>query len=438
MVDVTDDAALVAWGAWLFEERDGRTAVVDDDDLPTRRLRTGGTIGSRSAPWGSAVVEAFRGNEVVASVEVDDANHAWLRHLEPDTEYRWRVRIDGRDWMDGVRWDWHPGGPRPSARRVDMRLRTHAHGSDAVPVTFVALGDFGVGLEAGANGERQAAVARTIEQLADRHDVRFLLSLGDTIYHLGGDRDDHTRQSGDEDDDWYLTYFQPYRYLLDHLPMYPTAGNHDGADEEASDDRAQLEDNLHIAERFGPRVEVGRASLGPGLFYRVQVGALLELVCVDTTWGEGQGNHWFDEEHHHRWLEEEALPAGGDGARWKIPFCHHPAYGAGPHHRSMPEQHASLVPLYQRAGVRLVLSGHEHNYQHGIVDGIHYVVSGAAGKLQEDPPFRFDEAGTVAWASAPHCLLVEVGADRITVSPYGPGADGEPALISEPFVVDGS
>jgi tartrate-resistant acid phosphatase type 5 len=395
-------------------------------------LRKGGTIGARSAPWGSALVEAIRGNEVVAAAEVDDANHAWLRNLEPDTEYQWRVTVDGRPWMDGIRWDWAPGGLRPSDRRADLRFRTHAHADDAVPVTFIALGDFGVGLEAGANGRRQAAVARTIEQLADRHDVRFLVSLGDTIYHLG---DDTTRQSGDEDDDWYLTYFQPYRYLLDHLPLYPTAGNHDGADEEANDDRAQLEDNLHLAERFLPRAEVGRASLGPGLFYRVQVGALLELVCVDTTWGAAQGEHWFDDDDHHRWLEE-ALPPGGGGARWKVPFCHHPPYCAGPHHRSMPEQHASLVPLYQRAGVRLVLSGHEHNYQHGLVDGIHYVVSGAAGKLQEDPPFRFDDGGTVAWASVPHCLLVEVTADAITVSPYGPGDDGAPVLVSEAFTVE--
>jgi phosphodiesterase/alkaline phosphatase D-like protein len=59
-------------------------------------LRKGGTIGARSAPWGSAVVEAIRGNEVVAAAEVDDANHAWLRNLEPDTEYQWRVTVDGR------------------------------------------------------------------------------------------------------------------------------------------------------------------------------------------------------------------------------------------------------------------------------------------------------------------------------------------------------
>ena len=36
---------------------------------------------------------------------------------------------------------------------------------------------------------------------------------------------------------------------------------------------------------FESRAEVGRATIDPGLFYRLQVGALLELVCVDTTWG---------------------------------------------------------------------------------------------------------------------------------------------------------
>ena len=29
-----------------------------------------------------------------------------------------------------------------------------------------------------------------------------------------------------------------------------------------------------------------------------------------------------------------------------------------------------LVPLYQRSGVKVVLSGHEHNFQHSHVDGI--------------------------------------------------------------------
>ena len=211
--------------------------------------------------------------------------------------------------------------------------------------------------------------------------------------------------------------------------MYPAAGNHDGSDEEASDDRAQLEDNFHIKERFGERAERGRASLEPGLFYRLQFGSLLELLCVDTTWGEERGLHFFDDDRHLEWLKEalpgEGEPIGGGRPTWRIPFCHHPAHCAGPHHESMQEQIDSLLPLYHRAGIRLLLSGHEHNFQHGRVDGLDYIVSGAAAKLEERPPCRFEEAGTISWAAEGHCLLVEVDAERITVTPYGPTEPGQ-------------
>ena len=191
-----------------------------------------------------------------------------------------------------------------------------------------------MGLNSGENGRRQDAVARNLEHLAATRAVRFVVSLGDNIYHPP---DSEAKGTGDEDDDWYLTFYQPYRYLIDHLPVYPTAGNHDGADEEDTDDRDQLADNFHLEERFGPAAEQGRASLEPGLFYRVQVGALLELVCLDTTWGEERGVHYFNDEEHRGWLEE-ALPERGDddpAPAWRIPFGHHPPYCAGPHNHNM-------------------------------------------------------------------------------------------------------
>jgi len=64
-----------------------------------------------------------------------------------------------------------------------------------------------------------------------------------------------------------------------------------------------LEDNLYLRTRFAPREEAGRASIDSGLFYRLRVGAPLELVCVDTTWGDGRGLHWFDEPGQRAWLE---------------------------------------------------------------------------------------------------------------------------------------
>ena len=67
-----------------------------------------------------------------------------------------------------------------------------------------------------------------------------------------------------------------------------------------------------------------------------------------------------------------------------------------------------LVPLFERAGVKVVFAGHEHNFQHSLADGIHYFVTGAAGKLRRTPPDRFDEAHTVTWATECHFLLATI------------------------------
>jgi len=412
LVDVTATAALVAWGRFVLEPH-GES---------WRARRTGETFGARSEPIGRrAAVEVLDGDDrIVARTATDDANHAWVEGLRPATTYRYRVLVDGEPWGAGELWDWAPEDLHPASRPLDLRLRTHATPDRDDPVTFLALGDAGVGLAAGEAGRQQLAVARTMQRLADAYDVRFVVTLGDTIYHGPGGPTDH---SGANDDDWWLTYFQPYRYLLDHLAFYPTAGNHDGADEEAADDRAQLEDNLYLSARFAPRAEAGRASLGPGLFYRLQVGSLLELVCVDTTWGAEQGLHWFDEPHHRAWLEDTFAGPSTDVA-WRVPFGHHPAFCAGPHHEGQAEQASRLVPLYRRGGARLSLHGHEHNFQHGRVDGLDYLISGAGGKLDTRAPTRMTEAGTRSWAAAPHCLLVQVAPSALTIVPFGGTAPG--------------
>ena len=437
LVDATDTSVLVAWGGFFLEQRDGTWKVVDDDDLHGGRQDGHGTIGAKSASYGVGVVEVLgESGEVVASATSSEVNHVWVEGLQPDTAYRYRVRVDDEVWADGELWDWQTdlGGPTPSGRTYDLRFRTHPAAEATVPVTFLAFGDYGVGIATGESGQRQQAVARTLEALSKTHPVRFLVSLGDNIYHRG---DDAETQSGDEDDDWYLTFYEPYRYLLDHLPLYPAAGNHDGADTEASDDREQLADNFHLDARFGPRVASGRAELETGLFYALRIGGLLEIVCIDTSWAEEGGGHDFDREQSQRWLADAMPPGGGEGPFpvWRIPFCHHPAYCAGPHHENMVTQIEHVVPFFRRAGVRLVLSGHEHNFQHGRVDGVDYVISGAAGKLQEEPPMRWEDGGTISWASEPHCLLVRVEEDRITVTPYGvpgPGGQPEPLRVRAP------
>jgi hypothetical protein len=274
------------------------------------------------------------------------------------------------------------------------------------------LGDFGVGIVDGRlDGARQLLIASALERAADIHDVRLVLTTGDNVYL--GHQD--TAGTGNEDDEWYSSFYQPYRYVLNRVPFFPTVGNHDAGDSESSDDRAQLDDNLFLDHRFRPEVEAGSASLGPGLFYRFQVGADVEFICIDTSIASGMDvEHYFDDPAHSRWVRE-AL--GRQGARWQIPFSHHPPFCAGPEHGNTTGMVDRLVPLFQEAGVRLVLSGHEHNFQHAVVDGIHYLVCGASGKLRTEPPRDFEHAHTRGWAAAGHFLLARADEQRIVVQP---------------------
>ncbi|HEV2075526.1 MAG TPA: metallophosphoesterase [Thermoleophilaceae bacterium] len=422
LADVGDDEALIAWGGFWFSRGrtpDGRWSIVDDEELSeVAGVSRTETIGARSEPYGHAVVEVEREGTVVARAETDERNHTWVRGLEPDTEYGYRVSVDGEPWADGERWDWDVERQTlvRSGRRYDNRFRTFPAPGARVPVRFAVLGDFGIGiLEEDEDAARQLRLARALERGVSEHGARLVLTTGDNIY-LG--EEGNVSGTGNEDDDWYSSFYQPYRYLLNRVPFFPTVGNHDAGDTERSDDREQLADNYFIEERFRPQVEPGRASLDPGLFYRFGVGDTVEFVCIDTSLaGELEVDHYFDDPAHLEWVREALRSRESEAPRWRIPFSHHPPYCAGPSHGSTPGMVERLVPLFREAGVALVLSGHEHNFQHSVVDGINYVISGAGGKLRPEPPTDFRGAGTRAWATAGHFLLVDADEERLLIHP---------------------
>jgi tartrate-resistant acid phosphatase type 5 len=425
------DKALIAWGGFYFRRGDspyGEWRIVDDQELAavSTAPRTE-TIGAGSEPFGRAVVEVERDGHLVARGGTEEHNHVWVTGLEPDTEYRYRVVVDGRPWGEGELLDWSVERATlvDAGGRYDNRFRTFPPPDRPAPVTFAVLGDFGVGIVDGRlDGLRQLQLADAVRRAVDARGVRLVITTGDNIYL--GHQD--TAGTGNEDDEWYSSFYQPYRYVLNRVPFFPTVGNHDAGDSESSDDRDQLADNLFLDHRFRPEVETGSASLGPGLFYRFQVGASLEFVCIDTSIATDMDvEHYFDDPAHRRWIEETLR---GDGARWRIPFSHHPPFCAGPEHTNTTGMVQRLVPLFEEAGVRLVLSGHEHNFQHAVVNDVHYVVSGAAGKLRPEPPRELEQAGTRAWAAAGHFLLAHVDEDRVIVEPLaGMREDGTPEPI---------
>ena len=443
LADVDDDQVLIAWGGfWFREQDDGSWRIVDDERLGSIEEGRTESIGARSRPYGHAVVEVFDedGNRA-GRVETSTENHAWITGLAAATQYRYEVTVDGKPWPPPECMSWHRidaerGELRPAGRTYDCRFRTFPEPGEAEALRFVALGDYGVGIQTGIEeGEHQVHVARILERLVESdRGIDLVVTLGDNIYH---EEDESIGGSGGEDDDWYFSYYEPYRFVINRVPVYPTVGNHDGAETEDSDDRDQMADNHFTDLRFSSEVEADRDAVVlegdrlPGLFYRFSYGRLVEFVCIDTSEAtEYEADRYFDDPQHQPFLDDALDPHRDDRSRWLIPFAHHPPYTAGPHHEIDDAQIRSLLPRYRDAGVRLVLAGHEHNFQHSVDGDMHLLVCGAGGKLHHGRPECFEEARTVSWASQPHLLLVDVDEHRLTMLPVGDlDDDGSPVPI---------
>ncbi len=438
LAGLDDDQALIAWGGfWFVPFADGKgMRLVDDEELPQVDAGRHDSIGVRSKAYGHAVVEALDADgAVVVRAETDDTNHAWLRGLEADTEYRYRIQVDGEPWAEGERMRWHRldeqrGELRPAGRGYDLRFRTFPDRESDAGLTFCAIGDYGIGIQGAADDcDRQLETARAMEETIEHHDVRLVITLGDNIYH---EEDEKVGGTGSEDDDWFFSFYEPYRWLISRVPVFPTVGNHDAAETEDSDDRDQLDDNHFLDLRFAPEVEEGRASLDPGLFYRLAYSRRVQLLCIDTSKAAELETERFFANGKHLDFVTASLTDGPDGtddggSRWRIPFCHHPPFCAGPKHGNDEDMVDLLVPLFEQHGVRLVLSGHEHNFQYASHNDVHYIVSGAGGKLRDGRPDGFDGAHTRAWAAAGHFLLVEIDGARATIWPLS-GVDPDGTL----------
>lgn len=429
LAGLSHKSALVAWGAFYFKTRTHKAwKLVDDSDLrhvhPPRRE----SIGARSDPYGPARVNVYdMAGALVASSFTETTNFCWVTGLAPDTRYRYEVIVKDEHWGQGERWDWTRGSTQGLAQRGGRyvnEFRTHPDpaAESSGPLTFMVIGDFGTGIRRSSPTRRQHEVAAAMQAAFDRHDVRLILTAGDNIYAGHRILGLPMGATGDEDDDWFFTFFQPYRYMVNRVPVYPCIGNHDTAETEERDDREQLLDNLYLKERIASDEAAGRASVDPGLFYRFRVGRDVEFICLDTSKESFfRGKRIYEYPKHWEWVEQTLAPE--PGIRWRVPFFHHPPFCAGPNHHNT-DRMERLLPLLARGGVRAVFSGHEHNFQHSAHDGIDYFVTGAGSKVDTSEPDAFAQAHTVSWSGHAHFLLVTIDGNRMTVRPFGELVDG--------------
>ncbi|MEK6320274.1 MAG: metallophosphoesterase [Acidobacteriota bacterium] len=440
LAGLTHNAAFIGWGGFEFRVKgnpDDEWAIADDlVHHPQRR----GSIGVNSPPLAEegtlARIELTnKDNGEVTTQHQAGANRFHVRDLTPGTEYTYRIFVklqgeaDVREWGTGPLRDWEVKdkrrGLRLAGNSYKNEFRTFPQPDQPAPdLTLAIIGDFGRGVRKPGSKERcQQDIADALKQAVEDDGVRFILTTGDNVYH-----------GGSNDDDWFFTYFQPYRYVINRIPVYPTVGNHDDGEDESNDDRAQIYDNFFIIPRFTNLKDVQEASTKPGLFYRFRYGSDIEFICLDTSRRTKLSKRYFRRDQHKEFIDHAFSAAASP--RWRIPFSHHPPYSAGPRHHNTD----SMIEFFiesgrlRTAGVRVLFSGHEHNFQHTVDEGINYFVTGGAGEIRTRVPSTedFGKAKTTAWGGNEegHFLLVKINGDRMEVTPRAKrGPNGEPRVL---------
>src|SRR5688572_28648845 len=121
-------SVILAWGAFYFKAKSqGEMKLVDDDDLQWVHPPRKETIGARSEPFGPAEIVVRKEDGTIVSTNVTHlANHCVVAGLQPNTRYRYTVRVKNEEWAEGVRWDWVPEakGLKQLGRRYDNQFVT--------------------------------------------------------------------------------------------------------------------------------------------------------------------------------------------------------------------------------------------------------------------------------------------------------------------------
>lgn len=217
-----------------------------------------------------------------------------------------------------------PAPVRPSGGTGPVTVTTPGD-----PFRFAVLGDFGTG------DDKQREVAGRMCRWHARHPFEIVFTTGDNIYP-DGDPDLFTER-----------FHDVYRCLFDRgVTFRAVVGNHDVMTDEG-------------------RPELSDPSFGmPDFNYVVRVAGM-RFVMVDST------------RLDRSWLRRKVNRASG--AKATVVVMHHPVLSAGTGHGSTPG-FGDLQRMFRRAGVDLVLQGHDHVYTSTKkLRGVRYVVTGGGG-----------------------------------------------------------
>ena len=182
-----------------------------------------------------------------------------------------------------------------------------------------------------------------VDAIVETTDPDFVLHTGDLV------------SNGIDTGQWPV-FFSIEKELLNKTAYFPVLGNYE-------------RNSQHFYEFFN--VKTPYYSFNWGEVHFTILNSDLGNVAASK---EARERFWSEQL---RWLEEDLEKS--QKAVLRFVTMHHPPFTAVKSRQGGDKPVMDMVPLFEKYNVSAVFTGHDHNYQHHVKGGVHYVVTGGGG-----------------------------------------------------------
>lgn len=191
---------------------------------------------------------------------------------------------------------------------------------------------------------------RTRHEVHRRVVAAILKAEPDFVLHTGD-----LVADGDDPAQWPV-FFSIEKELLNKAAFFPAPGNHERGS------------RLYY-DAFDLRVPYYSFDWGSAHF------SVLNSDLGNVSPSQAEREAFWNQQL--RWLERDLKAAEKSDLRFAM--MHHPVISAVSWRQKGTAVLSALMPLFEKYRVQVVFCGHDHNYQHHLKNGVHYVVTGGGG-----------------------------------------------------------
>ena len=301
----------------------------------------------------------------IISADAQQEHQFILDKLQPDKKYQYQIKLLNNNYCD-----------------ESFSSFFYTYDAADNKFSFVVFGD--------SAPEDKSSTAEILKKLSPQilaSNPNFIITVGDNAYVYDADDLKEIKKS-------WLIFFNAARELIQSIPMFATAGNHDETDQETAY-------KYYQKVWLNPKIEEASMSRLDELAYKFQYGNSLFIILNSEELGKESQITGAQLE----WLKKTL---NNDQVKYKFIFSHKPFLNSS--RSSKIKNSDEFHQLFLENKVTAVFTGHDHFFCDYQKDGIYYITTGGAA------PKIYTGYCTGEEIKTNHFLSINVDKDKITLT----------------------